>query len=565
MPGAGEKLRLLNGGPGRKETLANRDPLRVYLALPARLRPQTGQEPDPASFETLTSLRIYFAAELLLGLLRQEGRTVQLVETPAEADLTLAGSDFQGQSGRGLLLTIAAPAAGEAGDFKFNEARYLMYSAPHTASLPWSAGALAGARAALGRLKEYLQRFEKEVQPGDKLLGVAAKDWRTQFYEQLYDDLNTPRALAVLWTMLQSDLSGGDKYALLADFCHTLNLGKALGLPPEKTVLIATNGVEKSEQPTARPERPGERKKVQPITGYESGRNPPPPRPKGKEQPPKPIPKNQRPVAVPSEERRRIIGSRDVRSHLAEPDRFDFTVSLVAHNNLAQVRTTVESLLQYIPRSSRSIEVIAVEIEGTDGTADYLAGVAAQVANFRVVYARQGFGEAAGRNVAFRQGRGRYLLLLDAELKLTGDLFEELAKLLKQEDADGSLALYGLYPVALEREGQKVQGFAPISPPTGSNAPEVEALESGLLCLRRKLVEEVGFMDEHFRFPYALSLDYSFNFRDKGYKVRVLPGLARLLSQPPGFKRADYGLSPEQQERQRHKNWQLFLRSWDLG
>jgi hypothetical protein len=37
-----------------------------------------------------------------------------------------------------------------------------------------------------------------------------------------------------------------------------------------------------------------------------------------------------------------------------------------------------------------------------------------------------------------------------------------------------------------------------------------------------------------------------------------------MVAAPPGLSRPDYGLTADQQSRQRGKNWQLFLRSWQL-
>ena len=71
-------------------------------------------------------------------------------------------------------------------------------------------------------------------------------------------------------------------------------------------------------------------------------------------------------------------------------------------------------------------------------------------------------------------------------------------------------------------------------------------------------------MDEHFRFPYALGLDYSFSFKDKGFGLKVSPVLEKMVERPANFARPIYGLPPDQQERQRQRNWQLFLRSWQL-
>ncbi len=559
-----ESLKLLNGRNGRKEGLPGRDPLRLYLPLAPELRPAVGQEPNISALTDLVALRVYCVAGALLTLLTKEGRTVQFVDEPGAADIVIAGSEPETVK-NGLLVTVVPPAVvGEAGAYTPTEARYLMYSAAHSSPFQWSAGALQGARMALTRLKEYVQRFEAEAQ-GSKFSEIEAKTWRRRFYDQLYDDLNTPRALAMLWTLLQSDLSAGSKYPLLVEFCTVLGLEAGVGLEAVRAKPTLNGQTErKSAEPTADKTRDSSKKKpaVQPLTGYEGEQT----RPKAPAPSLKPLKKpgpNRSELPAEAQTRRRIGNSRDVRSFLTEPDRFDFTVSLIAYNNLPELRTTLESLLYYIPRSGRSIQIVTVEMNGADEAADYLDGVAARYANFRVIYSQQNLGEAAGRNLAFRQGRGRYMLLLDNGQKLIGDLFEELFKQLEPLEAAGPPALYGAYPLELTRQGDTVKSFARLKRGAkDSEVLEVEALEGSLLCFRRGLVEDVGFMDEHFKLPYALDLDYSFAFRDKGYVVRGLPGLSRFLEQPAGFGRPTYGLVAEQQERQRQKNWQLFLRSW---
>lgn len=549
-----ESLQLLNRRTMAKEELPYRDPVRLYLPLPPGLRPdKSGPALEVTQFSDLAKLRIYCVAELLLNLLNQEKRSVRVVENLAEGDVAIADSETA-PGKKGLWLEIAAPfASGQLEPYSLDEARYLMHSATHSGPVQWSDGALEGARAALGRLKEYLTRLESEAQ-GQKALDSGLKVWRQRFYFQLYDDLNTPRALAILWTMLQSDLTAATKYGLLSEFCQVLgvispNVPKIaeVGPPPVYT-------------------RPNKKPAVQPVSGLESGLPLPEPKPKAPSAPKPTRPVRQETVVRVEAERRRIQASREVRSYLAEPDQFDFTVSLVAYDSLTALRTTVESLLYYIPRSPRSVQVIAVETNSAEGIADYLDGIAARYANFRVVYTRQNLGEAAGRNVAFRQARGRWLVLLDAGLKLTGDLFQELYERLKTED---ETALYGAYPLELLRQGPELQGFAPASlllkqGQAPANSIELEAVEGSFLCFRRNLIDTVGFMDEHFRLPYALDLDYSFAFKDKGYKVKALTNLERVLERPASFSRPDFGLPADQYERQRQKNWQLFLRSWEV-
>lgn len=557
-----EKLKILNGRTGRKESLPDRDPLRLYTPLPPPLPGSDQPELSPKDLNNPAALRVYYTADLLERVLVQEGRKVQFVAEPEQAEVLILETGSEQSKSSWLVAVLPPNVMGDVGNYTPLEARYLSYSAPHASPIQWSAGALAGARAALGRLQDYHKRLTAAAKANPKLTAdEELKSWRQRFYSQLYDDLNTPRAMAVLWTLLQSEVAPASQYSLLVEFCRALGLAAGLGL----------EAIQEKNQPspngqTAHP-LPGDAKSpkkppIQPVTGYEGGgvvkpKSAPPPKPAKAPAPPKATPAS-------SENRRRILTSRDVRSFLDEPDRFDFTVSLIAYNNLTELRPTVESLLHYIPRSSRSIQVVAVEMNGSDGAADYLEATAARYANFRVIYTRDNLGEAAGRNLAFRQGRGRYLLLLDAGLKLVGDLFEELYRRLSQEEA-AKPALYGAYHLELLKQGGTIKSFAPATlTATEGTSLEVEAVEGSLLCFRRSLVEEVGFMDEHFRLPYALDLDYSYAFRDKGYAVRVLPGLKNFIERPASFVRPTYGLPPEQQERQRQKNWQTFLRSWQL-
>lgn len=56
--------------------------------------------------------------------------------------------------------------------------------------------------------------------------GMVHEGYKNQFIEKIENDLNTPQALAVLWTMLKDkDLSSEDKRATARDFCRVFGLG----------------------------------------------------------------------------------------------------------------------------------------------------------------------------------------------------------------------------------------------------------------------------------------------------------------------------------------------------
>jgi cysteinyl-tRNA synthetase len=71
----------------------------------------------------------------------------------------------------------------------------------------------------------HLQNQVREVsQNGASQNGTVCEVYKTKFIEMINDDLNMPRALAVVQEMLKSDISGADKFATIMDFDRVLGL-----------------------------------------------------------------------------------------------------------------------------------------------------------------------------------------------------------------------------------------------------------------------------------------------------------------------------------------------------
>ncbi len=94
--------------------------------------------------------------------------------------------------------------------------RYLCLTAHYRSKLNFSWDSLTGAQTALNRLCDYLADWDD---PGD-----LDEGWRRQFLDAISDDLDSARALAVVWEMVRSDLPSSSKSALLLDFDRVLGL-----------------------------------------------------------------------------------------------------------------------------------------------------------------------------------------------------------------------------------------------------------------------------------------------------------------------------------------------------
>ena len=106
--------------------------------------------------------------------------------------------------------------------------RFFCLSAHYRAKLNFTWESLDGAARALDRLRTACYELGEpgEVDPG----------WMDQFNQPVLDDLNFPRAVAVVWDLLRSDLPAATKKATLLAFDRVLGLGLAEWKPTETEV-----------------------------------------------------------------------------------------------------------------------------------------------------------------------------------------------------------------------------------------------------------------------------------------------------------------------------------------
>lgn len=95
--------------------------------------------------------------------------------------------------------------------------RYFCLGTHYRNPLMFSWEALEGAKNSFKKLVEKVLEFK------DK--GKVSKKYVSMFLKAINDDMNTPQALAVMWNLVNSKLSKGDKYVTLLEFDRVLGLG----------------------------------------------------------------------------------------------------------------------------------------------------------------------------------------------------------------------------------------------------------------------------------------------------------------------------------------------------
>jgi cysteinyl-tRNA synthetase len=122
--------------------------------------------------------------------------------------------------------------------------RYLYLQTHYRQEMNFTWDALKAAQTALDKLRE-------EVVSKDTT-GSVLDEYKTRFLEALNDDMNTPKALAVVWELMKSDQSSDDKVATVAMLDTVLGLElftqKMVEIPQDILMLIEKRKQFRSEK-----------------------------------------------------------------------------------------------------------------------------------------------------------------------------------------------------------------------------------------------------------------------------------------------------------------------------
>ncbi len=99
--------------------------------------------------------------------------------------------------------------------------RFAAFQTHYRKPMEYSEESVQAARNGLLHLQNQVRQVARS---GAERNGSASEAFKAKFIEMVNDDLNMPRALAVVQEMLKSDISDADKYASVLDFDRVLGL-----------------------------------------------------------------------------------------------------------------------------------------------------------------------------------------------------------------------------------------------------------------------------------------------------------------------------------------------------
>src|SRR3989440_10862295 len=437
--------------------------------------------------------------------------------------------------------------------------RYFYTTALYRSRLNFTFRALEAAQTSLERLRDYAYQLfllaDQDAVLRDE--PIEGNKWQERFLGEVENDLNIPRAMAVVWTMLHAqEESPTNRVRLLLDFDRILGFGLKDYIQSDLPRRKADPRTYLEKVPTNIAERVQEYEALRQQKYYAQA-----------DQLREELAPNGYTVrdtangalVLPrrlGDEFTVLSSSTDAPDNTNSPDLYEFSVNLLSHNSRDDLDRCIRSICRHA--NGRAIELVIVDNGSTDETLAYLQQLArngdlqadnGERIGLQVLFADHNMGFAAGRNATMRASRGRYIMLMDTSIEVNGLIWEPLAQTL----ADRNMGVVGPYGLVTDdlREFRESAG------------PEVDAIEGYLMAFRRALLPEVGWIDERFRFYRLMDIHYSFFFKTSGYRILTTPQVGERIIKHP--HREWFSLSEDEQATKSKKNYDIFRDRWHHG
>ena len=224
------------------------------------------------------------------------------------------------------------------------------------------------------------------------------------------------------------------------------------------------------------------------------------------------------------------------------------SVIIVNYNVKYYLDQCIRSVLRAFEEMNTPAEIIVVDNHSADGSVDYLEQRYPQMLYpmVRFVRSAHNLGFARANNIAIRQSRGEYVLLLNPDTIVGEDALKASVDFMDVHEDAGAVGVRMLGAQgrrAMESRrglptpmvsffkmlgfcnrwphhrlfGKYYMGYLPWDEPS-----QIEVVSGAYCMLRRKALDEVGLLDEDF-FMYGEDIDLSYRVLKGGYHNYYLP------------------------------------------
>ncbi len=222
------------------------------------------------------------------------------------------------------------------------------------------------------------------------------------------------------------------------------------------------------------------------------------------------------------------------------------SIVIVNYNTERLLRSCLESV--YAGANGTPFDIWVVDNNSRDNS---VSMVKARFPLVRVIQNNSNVGFSRANNIVISQSRSDYILLLNPDTLIMGDAIEKVLKFMREHphvgiagcrvlNKDGTLQLACRRSIPTpEVAFYRLTGLSTLFPKSQTMAKynltyespdkiqEVDAVSGAFLMIRRKVMEDIGLLDEQF-FMYGEELDWCLRAKRAGWTVMYYPA-ARIV------------------------------------
>lgn len=217
------------------------------------------------------------------------------------------------------------------------------------------------------------------------------------------------------------------------------------------------------------------------------------------------------------------------------------SIIIVSYNTRELLKKCIQSI--YMTYQKDDLEVMVVDNGSSDGSP---AMVREKFGDVILFESGENLGFAKANNIAIRQSRGRYVLLLNPDTVVLGNCLQKSIAYMEEQidigamgckvtmpDGKLDLACRRSFPTP-EVSFYRMTGLSKLCPNNRRFAQynltfldenetyEVDSIVGAFMLIRREVIDQVGLLDEDY-FMYGEDIDWCYRIKQAGWKVVYYP------------------------------------------
>ena len=412
--------------------------------------------------------------------------------------------------------------------------RYLCATTKYRNRLNFSLNSIKSSQRALQRLKNRIRLLKN--QDIDDAQDIDNNNrWLHEFHSKTNNDLDLASAISLTWQLIKSDEPSESKIRLIKEFDKILGLNlipDQIKQTMESDIYSKIKIRSKLKTSEAFHKADAHRKEINDL-GYVIEDTP-----EGTKI------REQFYSETEIGKLKSISSSSELSQQPLDVNKYDVTFCLVSNDFTSDLVRCINSVINFT--KTISYQILILNKISNPELPDIIKSIERKI-NIKVINTDHGLGEGTSKNILLKSSEGSIIILLDTSVELTGDISDPVSAILKDESV-GITGPFGLKTSDLHHFYDNPNG----------NGGEMDAIQSYCFAFRRKSLKNVGLMRETFRFYRHLDLDYSFQFKSKGYKVIEIQNMPLIRHE----HRIWESLPDYQREELSQTNYKKFLEKW---